>query len=402
MANGTVQMLRHQADPDRGGRRRRLRWPRGVLGRTFLAAATALLVVVGLITAQALTAPGNDSVAAKLAEAARNYGLGFVVTGLENLQYQLNPPRVGGRPDASALKELAGTRPLRVPHPGATAGTAADSIPVQPTLTPIDTPALPGEGVFRPVVSLNGQPVMQVAYLRPDAQHTSYLSGVVWMSGSRLRLVQHPGASDPGQLSTFNMSAVITSSQRTGLLGTFNSGFKIKDSRGGYYQNGASAGTLTPGAASLVVYRDGHTDIGSWGSDVRMSSSVVSVRQNLKLLVDGGKVAPDINANVQSTWGATVKGATYVWRSGIGITSSGDLVYVAGDALSARSLADLLVRAGAVRAMQLDINASWVSFMWYTASGSSGPVPHKLTAFERPADRYFSVSSRDFFAVYAR
>jgi len=30
------------------------------------------------------------------------------------------------------------------------------------------------------------------------------------------------------------------------------------------------------------------------------------------------------------------------------------------------------------------------------------PVPHKLVAFRRPANRYFTDTSRDFFAVYAR
>jgi hypothetical protein len=77
------------------------------------------------------------------------------------------------------------------------------------------------------------------------------------------------------------------------------------------------------------------------------------------------------------------------------------MVFAAGDALSAHSLGVLLQRAGAVRAMELDINPEWISFMWYTPSSSS-PTPHKLVDFVRPADRYYSVNSRDFFAVYAR
>jgi len=36
-----------------------------------------------------------------------------------------------------------------------------------------------------------------------------------------------------------------------------------------------------------------------------------------------------------------------------------------GPALSVRTLAELLHRAGAVRAMELDINTEWVSFMTY-------------------------------------
>ena len=101
--------------------------------------------------------------------------------------------------------------------------------------------------------------------------------------------------------------------------------------------------------------------------------------------------------------GATIHAAAYVWRSGIGVTATGDVVFAAGDALSAPTLAGLLQRAGAVRAMELDINRSWVSFMWYSRAGSSrSPIPHKLVDFARPADRYYQVNGRDFFAVYLK
>lgn len=55
----------------------------------------------------------------------------------------------------------------------------------------------------------------------------------------------------------------------------------------------------------------------------------------------------------------------FVWRSGVGITADGNIVYAMGPALSVRTLAELLHRAGAVRAMELDINTEWVSFMTY-------------------------------------
>jgi hypothetical protein len=117
--------------------------------------------------------------------------------------------------------------------------------------------------------------------------------------------------------------------------------------------------------------------------------------------VTGGKVAANLDSNVQSTWGATIGGAAAVWRSGIGVTAQGDLVYVMGDAMSVSDLADILRRAGAVTGMQLDINQAWVSYMYYTHSGSNA-VPHKLGKFQRPVDRYFSHASRDFISVFAR
>jgi hypothetical protein len=131
---------------------------------------------------------------------------------------------------------------------------------------------------------------------------------------------------------------------------------------------------------------------------------VAGVRQNLKLIVDHGTVPAAVDQNVQSQWGATLGGGYYVWRSGIGITSSGRIVFVYGPALSVRSLADLLQRAGAVEGMQLDINPAWMSYMTYKPSPSAAnPTPTNLLPNQpEPANRYYSVNSRDFTAVYAR
>jgi hypothetical protein len=386
-----------QSTPRRRRRRFRLT-PRGrKIFRGLLLTFIAFLGLVSWSLGRALTAPGNDPIAARLAEWGRDHGLGVLVTAAEDIQYRLHPPKVGGKPNTSVLAGL-GQTPSATTHlaiPGA--------VTVHAPLAPIASPGLPGEGVFRTVAVVNGQPAIQVAYLRPDALHTSYLAGVAWMSGKLLRLEQHPGFADPGQLNLWSLPDTIPVTARAGLEATFNSGFKIQDSGGGYYSNGHTVGTLAPGEASLVVYRDGHTDIGAWGSGgLRLSSDVVSVRQNLKLLINNGQLSPNLASDVQSNWGATINGAYFVWRSGIGVTASGDLVYVAGDALSVSSLANLLHRAGAVRAMQLDINVAWISYMWYTPGSGGSPTPHKLVNFQRPVNRYYTPTSRDFFAVYAR
>ncbi len=388
--------------PQRGPRRRvsaRSLSARGWLwrvGRGLLAVALVIVLVVAWPVYQALSAPGNDSVAARLAEVARTYGLGFLITSVENVQYSLDPPKVGGAPDPSQLGELRGIGPGQPPGVKAVVGPHA--------IATLVSPALAGEGQFHTVVSAHGRPAIEVAFLRPDSQHTSYLAGVAWMSGQALRFVQHPGAADPGMLSRWTQPPSVPVSRRAGLAATFNGGFKVADSGGGYYADRHTVGKLTAGAASLVVYSDGHVDIGSWGPELRMAPNVASVRQNLGLLIDNGVLAANLNSRVKSAWGATVGGGLYVWRSGVGVTANGDVVYVAGDALSAPTLGRLLLRAGAVRAMQLDINRDWVSYMWYsaTSSSSTASTPHKLVAFKRPATRYFSTNGRDFFAVYTR
>ena len=158
---------------------------------------------------------------------------------------------------------------------------------------------------------------------------------------------------------------------------------------GGFYLNGTRKGTLTRGAASMVYYRDGRVAIGSWGRDVHMTPQVKGVRQNLKLIVDHGQVPASVDVDVQSSWGATLGGGEFVWRSGVGITPRGRIIFVYGPALNVRELADLLQRAGCVRAMQLDINPDWMSFMYYrTGRHPADPDPVNLLPDQvQPPDR---------------
>jgi len=395
--------------------------------RVSIPLAVVLVFLAGIFWSiiSVLTAPGTDSVTARLAEWGRDHYLSSVVTFAENVQYKLNPPKVGGTPDAALLQSLAPTTTATpeptasetttptatpiptptetaTPAPISTSTAIPDPIQVAPldSLSPFASPEIAGEGVFKTVFTINDEPAVRVAFLRPDQEHSSYLTGVAVMSSSLLRVTLHPGFLEPGKLTNYQTEDKISNSDLSGLVATFNSGFKLKDSKGGYFSEGFTAKRLEKGAASFVIYEDGRTDIGSWGSDVSMDKTVVSVRQNLSLLVDNGVVSDDLQKNILSKWGYTIKNDYFVWRSGIGIKADGNLIYVAGNALSVQSLADILQGAGAVRAMELDINPEWISYMWYPKDGKYGP--QKLLAFDRPANRFMKKSSRDFFAVSIR
>lgn len=399
---------RRRHTPGRVSRLRRSRRFRRLL-RTVLVLVLVVAIPTGWSLGRALAAPGTDSTAARVAEWARDHGMSPVVTFLEGIQYRLNPPKQGGAPNQAMLAKLKGPQagaPAAAPSVDPSKLTAAPSPPappaLQPPVPPVVTPALPGEGLWKPLETVNGFPVVQATYLRPDKVHTSYLAGVVWMDGKRARFQLHPGFLEPGH-GPWSVPDNIPPGGRQGLLATFNGAFKISDARGGFYLDGKTVGTLTPGAASEVFYRNGSMTVGAWGRDVQMTPDVVGVRQNLQLLVDQGQVVPGVDSNVEAGWGLTLKGAYYVWRTGVGVTAAGDIVYVGGDALSVRALAELLRRAGAVRAMELDINPAWSSFMSYDASKDpANPTPIKLLPFDRPADRYYQPTSRDFVAVYAR
>jgi len=60
--------------------------------------------------------------------------------------------------------------------------------------------------------------------------------------------------------------------------------------------------------------------------------------------------------------GSTLGSIPDVWRSGLGVRRDGSLVYVAGPSLEITQLAALLVRAGCVRAMTLDMNPDLTVF----------------------------------------
>ncbi|MEZ0095175.1 phosphodiester glycosidase family protein [Streptacidiphilus sp. EB129] len=377
----------------RPGRIRRLLAHRSV--KVVLGVLAVCLAWLAWSLGGALTAPGNDSVAARVAEWGRDHHLGPVVTLLESAEYKAHPPKVGGQPDM-ALK----------PSAGAVAAASPALPPITPPrlITPAGTP-LAGEGNWQVLADVRGTPALMGAFVRPDNEHTSYVAAAVSMDQRLVRFGLHPGESDPGA-GSWGVPPYIPPGSREGLLATFNGGFKVgnNEARGGFYLNGVTHGTLTQDAASLVFFRDGHTTVGAWGSEVGMTSDVVGVRQNLKLIVDHGRVPDSVDTNVESGWGLTIAGKYFVWRSGVGITADHRLVYVYGPALSVRTLADLLQRAGCTEAMQLDINPAWMSYQYYKPlPDPKNPVPVKLLPDqERPAGRYYEPTSRDFTAVYAK
>ena len=217
-----------------------------------------------------------------------------------------------------------------------------------------------------------------------------------------LSTVYHTGTDQPGG-GPWTQPPNLSGPRRVGLLAAYNSAFRLGDAQGGFYNQGKTVAPLRPGAAAMVTYADGRVDVGAWGTDVAMSASVVSVRENLRLVIDKGAVVPDINDNSGERWGQTLSQKAYVWRTGVGVAANGDVVFAAGNSLSAPTLAQLLLEGGAVRAMELDINPAWTSFNLYgSAAGSPGGERKLLPDMQPSVTRYDSYSSRDFYAVYAR
>lgn len=374
-------------------RPRRRCWRR--LGLALFVVAVLAGTVVGASVVGALRAPGTDSVAARLAEWGRDHGFDGLVTWLEKQQYDHNPPPTGGVP-SGGIPRVAGmpATPLDALGPA--------GLPAPPALHPLaGLPPLPGEGEWDTVATVRGRPAVRVAHVRPDREHTSFLVGVLWIDPTLVRGQLHPGFQDPGGASLAATS--LTAAEQRTVVAVFNGGFRLSASHGGYYSDGHTARPLVDGAASLVLRTDGTATVGAWNREVRMDPDVVSVRQNLVPLVDGGQVNPDCQNGGAAVWGSTVGQAAFIHRSGFGVTASGAEIYVGGPALSVCNLGMILQAGGVVRGMELDINPNWVSGAYFRPTPDGPPHGFRLFPGERVApEHYLSPSSRDWYAFHAR
>lgn len=378
----------------------------------------ALLSIPVLSLGRAVLTPNSLSMSERAAEWMRDNNLGFVLNRIENWWFSKNGPKAGGEPDRAIETEATVER----------AASGAVVAPHLPKPADVKVPdgviPVPNEGVWQPVGPLVGNAQsMYTTQVRPDSVHTSILDGLVWMDPKLVRFEVHPGTEEPGGKQT--VPAQVPMESRLDLVAAFNGGFRMQDAMGGFYLNGVTYKPLRDGAASLVVYQDGVASVGMWGRDVEMSPNVVAVRQNLDLIIDNGgglpypggngttktKAAPGrpaegLDNNQNGAWGDTLGNKVLVWRSAVGVTADGALVYGYGSGLGARSLADLMLRAGCVRAMELDINPAWTTFNFYSAAKAGDPTSVKgrklLPESEKGANRYLSNDPRDFVAVLAR
>jgi hypothetical protein len=329
-----------------------------------------------------LAGPSNSSFVIRTFEWLRDHGAARLASQIEGVYYTLNAPATGGPP----LTRLPlAVRARAVAHPQ--------------DVMPVISPALAGEGVWVPSETWSGNSApVQFTQFRSDPSFPRMVAGVAWIDPRRTTVVLYPGRLEPSvPLPRGPMEVPPTSRSR--LLATFNSAFKLADSGGGFALGGHTYVPMQLGIATLVKYTNGSLDIQAWRGGRQVPAGVQFARQNLPLIVDGGRPNPNLSDGPQ--WGATLGNAIRVWRSGLGIDRAGNLIYAAANDQTVGSLAAILIRAGALRAMELDINSYWVTFNVYAEPGAGGPTA-LLPGMTRPVTRYLTPDDRDFFAVYLR
>jgi hypothetical protein len=357
--------------------------------RIALVAATVALIPATISYVGTMTEPSNSSLGIRTVEWLREHGAAGLVSQVESAYYALTAPSKGG-PTLRALPRVG----------VAAAGVGARAVPAYrpPRVRPLIHPALAGEGVWRATrPALEAHPPVLLTTVRNQPEYPRVVAGLAWIDTKRTTVTMNPGRHEPA-VSIPRGSMDLPRRARGTLLASFNSGFKLSDSHGGVALNGRTYATMRDGQATLVGYTDGRVDVVDWTKGPIAPRSVAFARQNLPLIVDHGRPSPNL---ANGEWGATVGNAILVWRSAIGVDRRGNLIYAAGDNQTVQSIANALIHAGAIRAMELDINSYWVSFITYGAPGAGDPK-NLLPDMNRPATRYLEPDDRDFFAVYAR
>ncbi len=332
-----------------------------------------------------------------------------------------------GRPAGRASSDATDSRatPNRRAHPTTSAATSSPprTLPTTASLNPLPEPRqlaafatapTGGQGVWRASGRrVRGAAAVYETTLVPPGG--SQPAGIAWMDTHLLAAQLYSGSKSPGG-GPYRYTAPIQPASARHLVAAFNGGFMMSAAEGGYYTEGRAIQPLRAGAASLVIDADGSANIGAWGIDVRMTHEVVAVRQNLVPLVADRRATPRARSADWQAWGSTcgvsscaasVPGIEHQWRSALGVTSDGALIYTQGSALDPLQLADLLVRAGVVRGMELDINPDWPVFATYDPASEHGLADPSngrlLTPTVRGPDTFFDASwARDFITMSTR
>ena len=366
---------------------RNLTWLRGTL--------TALGVVVAVIAwsflSFVMTSDDGDFFQ-RSANWARNHHLGMFVDRLEEWRYS-KPPSTD---PADELDLSASTVSVATTLPPST--TIAPELSVEPeNLTPVVTPALPDEGVWKPIATTSdGKVVAWATSIRPLADHASVVATFVTIDQESLVAGLFNGYELPG--GNWINDSHLRGNQINSVIATFNGGFRFEHFRGGYFTEGKMLKELQDGEATFAISNEGKVVIGEYGRDMTNDGTWKTLRQNLPLVVDGGR--DNVANNPGVYWGTDYHNTIYVLRSAVCQAKSGAVIYaIAGD-VDINLLSKTLIVGGCDRAMELDINGNWPRLITYSNLGSSNRQGSLVDSRMETPDRYLLDSRKDYFAFF--
>lgn len=259
-------------------------------------------------------------------------------------------------------------------------------------------PYFPGEGEWNQMYNSTSGALMAKTFVRPDPERSYAVTYLVKLNMNNLSLSAVAGKVEPGGYQNPGPGKIPLDVQKSGtLVAAFNGGFQQKDGHYGMIVNGKTYLPLQKNLATLIISNDGKPQIINYtGQD--LGKNVTIVRQNGPLLLENSKDVTSSNEWNMQTWGLTTTNSMYTWRSGIGVTQDGNLIYAAGPSLVPQTLALALKAAGAVNAMQLDINPVWVRFIIFNLNKTGSYNHYSLTKdMIDGGSQYLTGYQKDFF-----
>ena len=309
------------------------------------------------------------------------------------------PTATPGQPIETALPEL--TLPATLTPTTAVAAASPTTFPSAvssgtPTSTALVTPTLAASPTPSPEPTVAGSAladgIRRLESVRPDPQRPYVEVDLVEIDPSLLQLYMIVGTTEPRPATGLVGSGVIPAEDWPNLVAAFNGGFAAMHGAYGMMVDRLIYLPARVGIATVAVYDDGALRLGTWGKDIAETPDMVAFRQNCPPLIEDGRITAETGK--LTLWGLSVNDEVFLYRSGLGITREGKLVYAVGRSLSAYTLARALQMAGAVYAMQLDVDEYHVVFITYTVQlDSNGNIIHldgqKLKSDMHGFDSYF-------------
>jgi len=273
-----------------------------------------------------------------------------------------------------------------------------------PATKVLSSDPLPGEGVWTTTGLPRNTPadtLMARTFIRPDRSRPYATVGVLVIDQRRMHLKMVGGTEHPGGDRGVKGPGVIPKEDYSKLLVAFNGGFQGPHGGFGMVANGKEYRALRNGLATICVASNGTMKMGQWGRDLSWQADFEACRQNAVLLVDNGEVSKRTTEG-NDTWGyVNVDSSEFItWRSAVGLTKDGNLMIAAGNALSAETLAKAMHAAGAHMAMQLDINAPYISTgLFYPQPDGTLKSQKFMDSMVAGVSSFLGTRERDFFYV---
>lgn len=284
------------------------------------------------------------------------------------------------------------------------AGSALDLAPllVNHDLTPIE-----GEGIWkdRPLKAFPDKEVMAYTFLRSDPERPYSETTLIQVDMGAVNIGIVAGRKEPGSAVGKPGPGIVPKDiiDSGNLIAAFDGGFQYKDGEYGMIVGDTTYLPLKNDLGTLIGYKDGKLKIVDYQGEP-LGDNVAFVRQNCPILVIDGNVTVT-DQRSRALWGRLAKGTTdiFTWRSGIGINKNGNILFAVGNNLTPETLAAALKSAGAVNAIQLDINPIWVRFNVFdtTGPGTYDSTPLNKQLYDGTKG-YLHGYDKDFFYLYKK